>query len=189
MTINSLQTVYEGWDGYQQSIVHAIEPLTVGQLAWRPTDAHRSVGELTRHIALGRLEWFARMGAPGSQALADRISDWESDEDGNRHIVDASVDIAGDTAQLVAWLEATGNMVSQTLAGWTVADLATGFGYTFNGQRYHIPRQWVLWRIMAHDIHHGGELSLMLGMQGIEAFELSALGGHIIMPPLADAHR
>ncbi len=45
--------------------------------------------------------------------------------------------------------------------------------------------QWTIWRIMAHDIHHGGELSLMLGMQGIEAFELSGLGGHITMPPLA----
>ena len=39
---------------------------------------------------------------------------------------------------------------------------------------------------MAHDIHHGGELSLMLGLQGIEAFELSAFGGHIVLPPLAD---
>jgi uncharacterized damage-inducible protein DinB len=38
---------------------------------------------------------------------------------------------------------------------------------------------------MSHDIHHGGQLALMLGMQGIEAFELRALGGHIVAPELA----
>jgi hypothetical protein len=39
---------------------------------------------------------------------------------------------------------------------------------------------------MAHDIHHGGELALLLGMQGIPVSELGDLGGHITMPPLAD---
>ena len=39
---------------------------------------------------------------------------------------------------------------------------------------------------MNHDIHHGGELSLMLGLQGIEAFELCTLFGHIILPPLSN---
>jgi hypothetical protein len=48
-----------------------------------------------------------------------------------------------------------------------------------------VSRQWTIWRIMAHDIHHGGELVLMLGMQGIDNFELGDLGGHIIEPPLA----
>jgi hypothetical protein len=38
---------------------------------------------------------------------------------------------------------------------------------------------------MAHDIHHGGEIALMLGMQGIEAFELQALGGHLTLPQKA----
>ena len=46
-------------------------------------------------------------------------------------------------------------------------------------------RQWTIWRVMNHDIHHGGELSLMLGLQGVEAFELSALFGHVILPPLS----
>jgi hypothetical protein len=33
-------------------------------------------------------------------------------------------------------------------------------------------------------MHHGGELSLMLGSQGIQPFELSDLGGHIQLPPV-----
>ena len=64
-----------------------------------------------------------------------------------------------------------------------------GLGETFlhgwNGEKWAVSRQWVVWRIMAHDIHHGGELALMLGMQGIEAFELQALGGHLTLPQKA----
>ncbi len=37
---------------------------------------------------------------------------------------------------------------------------------------------------MAHDLHHGGEFALMLGIQGIENFELGDLGGHVVEPPL-----
>lgn len=189
MPNQSLMTVFEGWDGYHQSIVHAIEPLTAEQLAWRLDWQHRSIGDLALHIALGRLEWFLRMDAPGSAVLASRIEEWEVDRDGNRHIVDSSVDIASQKTDLIHWLDDTWQMIDLTLASWGVPDLQISFRYTFNGQLYSIPRQWVIWRIMAHDIHHGGELSLMLGMQGIEAFELSALGGHIIMPPLVDEHR
>ena len=35
-----------------------------------------------------------------------------------------------------------------------------------------------------HDVHHGGELALMLGMQGLAIPELGDLFGHITMPPL-----
>jgi hypothetical protein len=35
---------------------------------------------------------------------------------------------------------------------------------------------------MSHDVHHGGQLAMMLAMQGVDAFELRALGGHIIEP-------
>jgi hypothetical protein len=38
---------------------------------------------------------------------------------------------------------------------------------------------------MAHDIHHGGQIARMLACQGVEAFELRWLGGHIVLPPLA----
>ena len=181
-----LSEVFEGWNGYQTSLIHALESLTPTQLAWRPAPNFRSVGELARHISLGRIGWFLRMDAPGSAALASRIQQWEQDEDGNRHIVEDAVAIAGDAAQLVASLEETWQMVEETLAGWSVEDLAVTYPHRWNGTRYAVSRQWTIWRIMAHDIHHGGELSLMLGMQGIEAFELNALGGHIVLPPMLD---
>lgn len=182
----SLAAIFAGWDGYQTSLVHAVAPLTAAQLAWRPAPQLRSVGELVRHIALGRITWFRRMEAPGSADVAGRVEVWQEDSDGNRQIVESAVDIAGDAGKLVEWLQATWAMIAQTLDRWDVADLAESYRHTWNEQTYAISRQWTVWRIFAHDIHHGGELSLMLGMQGIEAFELSVLGGHITLPPLTE---
>ncbi len=38
---------------------------------------------------------------------------------------------------------------------------------------------------MAHDIQHGGQLTVMLGEQSIELPELGYLGGHLTEPSLA----
>lgn len=184
-TSGSLMSIFDGWDGYQASIVHAVVPLSPQQLAWRPAPHLRSVGEITRHIALGRINWFLRMDAPGSSDLVDRIPAWDRDEHGNQYVIEDAVAITDQTDKLVQWLEATWEMINTTLKNWGVADLAITYQHTWRGQTYAISRQWTLWRILAHDMHHGGELAVMLGMQGIKSFELGDLGGHITEPPLA----
>jgi uncharacterized damage-inducible protein DinB len=182
----SLMEVYEGWEGHQTSLVRAITPLTRQQLLWRPGDELNSVGELARHISLGRLVWFLRMDAPGSAELAELIDVWEEDPDGNKHIVEKAITITEEAAALVHWLEITGQMVETTLKTWRVEDLARTYRHKWNGTVYAVSRQWTIWRILSHDIHHGGQIALMLGMQGIEAFELSGLFGHITLPSLAE---
>jgi uncharacterized damage-inducible protein DinB len=184
--IDSLQRIFDGWNGYHQSIVNAVTPLTPEQLVWRPKDNFNSIGELIRHISLGRLTWLMRIGAPGSAEVAKRISEWVQDSDSNSDIVETSIAITEQPAELVRWLDLTWQIVENLLASWTVADLFQTYKHRWNGQVYDVSRQWTLWRVMNHDIHHGGELSLMLGLQGIEAFELSALFGHIISPPLSN---
>ncbi len=180
----SLRAVFEGWNGYHQSIVNAVSPLTQEQLIWRPAKKFNSVGELVRHISLGRLTWLLRMDAPGSAQVATHISEWYQDEDGNRVFEEESIAISEQAAELVRWLEMTWRIIENTLDTWNVADLWQTYPHRWNGQVYVVSRQWTLWRVLNHDLHHGGELSLMLGLQGIEAFELSGLFGHIISPPL-----
>lgn len=183
----SLMAIYEGWEGHQTSLLHAIAPLSPEQLTWHPNEELNSVGQIARHISLGRLNWFLRMTAPGSAELAELIDIWEEDQDGNQHIVEKAVAITEEAEALVHWLEITGEMVETTLKTWHVDDLAKTYPYTFNGTHYAVSRQWTIWRILSHDIHHGGQIALLLGMQGIEAFELSGLFGHINMPSLADS--
>jgi uncharacterized damage-inducible protein DinB len=183
--MTKLACVFDGWNGYQTSLLHAVTPLITEQLMWRPAADRRSVGELIRHLSLGRITWFARIGAPGMEGILERIPQWQPDEDGERHVLESAVP-CDQSAVLVEWLELSWKPIECALEEWTVEDLFRTYPHHYAGKVYSISRQWTLWRIMAHDIHHGGQLALMLALQGIEAFELRALGGHIISPPLAN---
>jgi uncharacterized damage-inducible protein DinB len=181
-----LSHVYQGWDGYQTSLLHALEPLTSRQLAWRPAQGRRSLGETFRHISLGRVEWFARVGAPGIDGVTRQIPEWRTDSDGVRYVVEPAV-ASDDPADQQRWLQLSWEPIRRVLEEWTVADLDVTYPHRWQGRSYANSRQWTIWRIMAHDIHHGGQIAMMLGMLDIEAFELRALGGHIVMPGLADS--
>jgi uncharacterized damage-inducible protein DinB len=175
---DSLAAIFEGWDGYQTSLLHAIQPLTRAQLEWRPGEKLRSIGETAGHIALGRIDWFSRMGAPGSSALAQQanaVRDRYSNMDPA---------LAGDSAALVDWLGRSWSMVAATLREWRVSDLSKTFAHEYWGKTYAVSYQWVIWRILTHDVQHGGEISLMLGLQGLSAPELGDLGGHLTEPPV-----
>jgi uncharacterized damage-inducible protein DinB len=170
-----LLMLFEGWNGYQESVLHAVQSLTAEQVVWRPAPNRRSAGELAAHIAVGRIGWFQRMGAPGSDELLRR-----GIEEGGEEAIASNLDA------LTRWLTASWMMVENTLRRWTVADLGETYRQEYHGQAYAVSRQWTIWRILAHDIHHGGELALTLGLQGVSLPELGDLGGHVTMPPLAE---
>lgn len=182
--MQKLRDIYEGWDGYQTSLLHAVEPLTAEQLRWRPSPDRRSVGELVRHISLGRVTWFARINPPGMEAVAAKVPKWWTDGDGARHAVEKYVP-ADDPAAMREWLALSWQPIQRALNEWTIDDLARTFPHRFRGVDYIVKNQWVIWRMLSHDCHHGGQIAMMLAIQGIDAPELRWLGGHITEPARA----
>ena len=185
MTTDDLQRlsfVFEGWDGYQTSLVHAIEPLSDNLLGWKPSEKLRTIGEIARHIAMGRINWFLRMRAPGSEEAAARVPAWDFDPHGNRYVREADIGIDRDGEALVDWLSTTWGIIDRTLKAWTVEDLAVSYRHVWRGEVYEISRQWTVWRTLAHDIHHGGQIARVLAELGVDAPELRGLGGHIVSP-------
>lgn len=191
-----LKSVYEGWDSHQQALMHAVTPLTPEQLAWRPAPDQASVNELIGHIAGSRLWWFYKMGAPGSAALARQIAPWASetfdagDSDELGRWLEANLQweqpLNNTPGEALKWLESSWQMIETTLNIWTVADLAQTYRHTRGGKIYRVTRQWTIWRVMSHDLHHGGQLALMLGLQGIDVPELGDEGGHLTLWSLAE---
>lgn len=179
--MHKLVQIFEGWDGYQKSLLHALTPLSEEQLSWRPAPDRRSLGELFRHLSLGRITWFSRVGVPDMEVFARRVPRWYEDGDGARHVVEESVS-SRDASVLIEWLVLSWKPIARALEEWTIDELFHTYAHRFRGINYLVSRQWTLWRIMSHDIHHGGQIAMMLALQGIEAFELRALGGHIISP-------
>jgi hypothetical protein len=129
---------------------------------------------------MGRITWLSRMGAPGIDTVARSVPRWHADDDGTRRVAEESVP-CDDAASLAEWLALSWQPIQRLLREWIVDDLH----HTYPLAEYVVSRQWTIWRIMSHDLHHGGQLAMMLALQDIDAFELRALGGHVISPPIA----
>ena len=184
-----LQIAYEGWDSYQQALMGAVTPLLPAQLAWRPAANQASVNELIAHIAGSRLWWFYKMNAPGSAILARQIAPWaketfdagDSNElnrwlEANLQWEEPLIKTPGESLKWLAW---SWQMIETTLNTWTVADLAATYRHLREGRIYAVTRQWTIWRVLSHDLHHGGQLALMLGLQGVDVPDLGDKGGHL----------
>jgi len=155
----TLTTFYTSWKEYQDQIANAVAPLTTEQLALRAAPNLRSVGENAAHIIGCRAGWFANfLGEDGGTDMKE-IARWD---------VDAAP--ARTAAELVHGLNRTWNFMMDCLARWSSDDMQKTFPDEWeNGQTVDLSRAWVVWHVLEHDLHHGGELSFTLGMHGIEA--------------------
>jgi len=177
-TSPSLLKIYDGWAGYQAALVNAVAPLTVEQLAWRGAPQLRSVGNLIVHIVLGRVHWIHNTLGIESATVDEWLAESTTGPDSHGQY-GVNRGIRRSSTALVAGLEATWSMIEGALSRWTVDDLERSFQETYQGKTYVVPYRWVLWRIMSHDIHHGGELAQALGIQGISIPDLGDQGGHL----------
>ena len=167
----SLSPFYAGWDVYQQRLVAAIAPLTSEQLALRSSPHTWSVGMIATHIVSSRVWWFHMRMGEGKAELAALKAElvalgvweeaWEKEGQPMRS-----------AAELVRGLEMSWQMIQDALARWTPADLEQVFPHPYNEESPARSRQWSIWHVLEHDIHHGGELSSILGAHGLAAVDL-----------------
>ena len=81
--------------------------------------------------------------------------------------LDDEDDSARPVEKLVAGLAATWTVIEGTLARCTQADLDETFQRITPGRVRTYTRQMLIWRVLEHDIHHTGEISLTLGRHGL----------------------
>lgn len=154
-----LAVVYQGWDGFQRDLLKAVAPLSPEQLALPVAPTHWPIGMLVQHILNDRIWWFNLWMGEGSPEVA-AFMHWEEEREGKS---------LHSAAELVAGLEATWGMIERTLARWTVADLAHVFNppatLTEAERKIFGPntRQKIIWHVLRHDMHHGGELAVGMG--------------------------
>ena len=166
----------EGWAGYQRMLLGAIGPLDAEQLSSRTAPFQWAVWQLASHMAGARAFWLHDILGEGEDAISEMFrvesttvpdlpledAGWEDDE---RHPRTAG--------ELVEALERTWAMIEGCLRRWTADDLEVEFTRTRrNGEVQTFTRAWVLWHLIEHDLHHGGEISQILGTNGIPSLEL-----------------
>jgi uncharacterized damage-inducible protein DinB len=153
----TLDTFYENWKRYQDHVKEAIAPLTVEQLALRAAPDLRSIGEIAAHIIGARIGWFTRFLGEGDEEMKS-MPRW-----------DAPGQPARDAAELVHGLDLSWKLMADALARWNSEDMQKTFAQDWRGDHYELSRSWVIWHLLEHDLHHGGEISLTLGMHGLQA--------------------
>jgi uncharacterized damage-inducible protein DinB len=153
-------SIYEGWHTYQQAITEALRPLGPDQLALRAAPSLRSVGEIATHMIGARARWFYLLMGEGGE-------DFESMGKWDRR--GASPRNAG---EIINGLERTWEGMQAAIARWTPEDWRKTWPGEDESEPEVITRQWVIWHLIEHDLHHGGEISITLGAHGIPALEL-----------------
>ena len=156
---STLQVFYDGWQEYMDMVRAAIAPLTAEQLALRAAPHERSVGKIVRHIVEARVDWFHGFMGEEGEDIAPYV-DWGA--------VSADAPLPS-AAELVEGLDTTWRFMAERLARWSPEDMAFTFPIEWRGDPYHLSRSWVTWHILEHDLIHGGEVSLTLGMHGLAA--------------------
>jgi uncharacterized damage-inducible protein DinB len=150
----TLTTFYDSWREYQEHIQRAIAPLTAEQLTLHAAPHLRSIGEIVVHIIGTRTGWFHNFLHEGGDEIA-ALDLW-----------DAPGAPARSARELVHGLDVTWQFMAELLARWSPADMQQIVSPDGRAVR---SRAWVVWHVLEHDLHHGGELSLTLGMHGLQA--------------------
>jgi uncharacterized damage-inducible protein DinB len=160
MAESVLSTIYKGWEDYQGLLIKALAPLSPAQLELRTAANERTIGTIAAHIVGARTRWFLQAIGEGNQNLAP-MKGWGRDDD-SPHTA----------AELVNGLEATWQMIREAVDRWTPDQFAEPISREWRGETSTFTRQWVIWHLIEHDLHHGGEISLTLGTHGLQAPDL-----------------
>jgi uncharacterized damage-inducible protein DinB len=152
----------QGWERYQDLLIRAITPLTPEQLSYRTAPHLRNVDETCRHVIGARARWCQFALALADPALPT-LGQW-----------DAKDMPARTSAELADGLRATWAVLQSALETWTPADLAQTIPNTAPepGEPDFYSRHWVIWHLIEHDLHHGGEITEIIGAQGVPGVDV-----------------
>jgi uncharacterized damage-inducible protein DinB len=161
----SVAAYYSGWADYQRLLAGAIAPLDGEQLGLRAAPHLWSVRMIANHVVAARAWWFHSWMGEGGQGFDPAMVDFDEGEESERR----------PAPEIVAGLEASWTLVDSALRRWSDADLDARFQRPVpnaEGARPWRDRRYIVWHVAEHDLHHGGEISLSLGMHGIPAIDL-----------------
>ena len=157
---STLAVIYENWRSYQEKLRDAVAPLSDDQLTLQPAPHMWPLGQLVQHIIGVRAGWFSGTLQDEDAAMNEYMS-WGWPDSAPRT-----------AAEMVRGLDETWAFIESRLQRWTAEECAQTFPDEWDGEIIHVSRSWVIYHVLEHDLHHGGEISLILGMNGLTSLDL-----------------
>jgi DinB family protein len=146
--------ILESWQHYQAELMRVVAPLTAEQMRYRLVPGQRSIGEIATHIVFARAKWLPPALA-ACPAELEPLLRW-----------DAPDDPPHTPAEVVQGLDLTWRLMAGCLARWEAAGLRAP------ADEAEVARLRTIWGLLEHDLHHGGELSFVLGACGLPALDI-----------------
>ena len=142
---------FESWQDYQESLKRAIEPLTEEQLQRQLIPGLRTSGEIAEHIVFGRALHLHRTLGEGVAELTPLLR-WD-DADDPPHTA----------AEILHGLDLTWRFITACLMRGSPTD---------DISEEKVRTMQTVWGLLDHDLPHAGELSLLLGADGMPGVEI-----------------
>lgn len=143
---------FESWQDYQAALKRAIAPLTEEQLQRRLIPGLRTPGEIAEHIVFGRALHLHRTLGEGAVELTPLLR-WEDANDPPHN-----------ASEILHGLELTWRFITGCLMRESPTDAIP--------EEEQVLIVQTIWGLLDHDLPHAGELSLLLGADGMPGVEI-----------------
>jgi uncharacterized damage-inducible protein DinB len=148
--MNSIQ-VYNFWPDVRNGLYAALDKLSDDQLGFIPHPGLWSLGETVCHIAGCEESWFRCY-------VTHELAGWE---EADYHFKDYPT-----VASLKRLLKEVHERTDAWMNNIEDTELDNEILLPWGAKA---PLRWIIWHVLEHEIHHRGEIFLMLGLQGMEA--------------------
>ena len=145
--------LFSHWVQIRNDLIDSIDHFDDDDLDYVLFPNSWSVGEIILHIASAGEGWFQHV-------VGQETDQWPADFKFKDHpskdkIKGKLVEVHNRTIEFMSTLE--------------IEDLNTIIDYPWDGNG---SLSWIIWHVIEHEIHHRGELSLILGMLGREGIDI-----------------
>jgi uncharacterized damage-inducible protein DinB len=145
--------MFSHWERVRDGLLHTIDLFCEDNLLYIPSETSRTVGGTMLHIADAEDGWFR-------YAVTKELEEWPlqyilENYPNREAIKKVLTDVHERTKEYLDTLEET--------------DMARVIEVPWDEKLY---LGWILWHVLEHEIHHRGELSLILGLLGREGLDV-----------------
>ena len=140
--------LFSHWDRSRDLLYTALDRLTDEQMSFAPSPSQWSLGTLFRHIAEAEAGWM-------SQPLTGEARKWE-----------AFTEEAYPTREAIK--ELLMRVHNKTLVYLETLDVQEMDRITFPLYDKLTPVSWFIWQVLDHEIHHRGQIFMLMRTAGAE---------------------
>lgn len=143
---------FSHWEQIRTGLIEIINQFHESDLDYKPHSTSWPVGKIALHIASAEEGWFR-------YAVKRKLKNWPED---------FRLANYPDKESIIKKLAEVHKKTETYLDSLKEADLGNIITTPWEAE---IPLMWIIWHVIEHEIHHRGELSLILGIIGKEGLD------------------